>query len=52
MPTRPDQTHFELPAVVATLRDAGTLVLYGASGVLGAYAEFQQDMRTEAEGWV
>jgi hypothetical protein len=41
---RPGQQQFDLVAVAEALRDAGTMVLYGVSGVLGAYSEYQADM--------
>jgi len=30
--------------VAATLHNAGTLILYGVSGVLGEYEDYQADM--------
>ncbi|WP_149264390.1 hypothetical protein [Actinomadura sp. K4S16] len=45
VPARPEQQAFDFPAVAATLHNAGTLVLYGVSGVLDEYEEYQRDMR-------
>jgi hypothetical protein len=42
---RPEQQKFDLPEVATMLYDAGTLILYGVSGVLGDYADYQADMR-------
>ena len=41
---RPGQQQFDLVAVAEALRDAGTMVLDGVSGVLGAYSDYQADM--------
>ena len=41
VPARPKETQFDLPGTAETLNDAGTLILHGVSGVLGAYAEYQ-----------
>jgi hypothetical protein len=41
---RPGQQQFDLVAVAEALRDAGTMVLLGVSGVLGAYSDYQADM--------
>lgn len=41
---RPGQQQFDLVAVAEALRDAGTMVLHGVSGVLGAYSDYQADM--------
>lgn len=51
VPARPDQQHFDLVTLAATLNDVGTLVLHGVSGVLGAYAEYQAEMRRETGDW-
>ncbi|TMQ99253.1 hypothetical protein ETD83_18035 [Actinomadura soli] len=45
VPARPEQQAFNFPAVAATLHNAGTLILYGVSGVLGEYEDYQADMR-------
>lgn len=47
---RPGQQSFDIVAVAEALRDAGTMVLYGVSGVLGEYSEYQAEMRRDA-GW-
>jgi len=44
VPARPEQQAFDFPAVAATLHNAGTLILYGVSGVLGEYEDYQADM--------
>lgn len=41
---RPGEEQFDIAAVAEALRDAGTMVLYGVSGVLDAYSEYQADM--------
>jgi hypothetical protein len=41
---RPGQQQFDLVAVAEALRDAGTMVLDGVSGVLGSYSDYQADM--------
>ena len=41
---RPGQQHFDIVAVGEALRDAGTMLLYGLSGVLGVYSDWQDDM--------
>jgi hypothetical protein len=41
---RSGQQQFDLVAVAEALRDAGTMVLHGVSGVLGAYSDYQADM--------
>lgn len=41
---RPGQQQFDLVAVAEALSDAGTMVLYGVSGVLDAYSYYQSDM--------
>jgi hypothetical protein len=41
---RPGQQQFDLVAVAEALSDAGTMVLYGVSGVLDAYSDYQSDM--------
>jgi hypothetical protein len=41
---RPGQQQFDLVAVAEALRDAGTMVLDGVSGVLDAYSDYQADM--------
>ena len=41
---RPGQQQFDIVAVAEALRDAGTMVLHGVSGVLGAYSDYQADM--------
>lgn len=41
---RPGQEHFDIVAVAEALRDAGTMVLYGLSGVLDDYSAYQADM--------
>lgn len=43
-PVRPGQEHFDLVAVAAALHDAGTMLLYGVSGVLDVYSDYQADM--------
>jgi hypothetical protein len=47
VPARPDHKQFDLPTVAAALHNAGILVLYGVSGVLDQYREWQQWMRQE-----
>ena len=44
----PNQMHFDLVAVAEVLRDAATMVLFGVSGVLDQYAEWQRYMREQA----
>jgi hypothetical protein len=44
----PNEIHFDLIAVAEALRDAATMVLYGVSGVLDQYAEWQGYMREQA----
>ncbi|WP_146877336.1 hypothetical protein [Actinomadura madurae] len=52
VPARPEQQAFDFPAVAAALHNAGLLILYGVSGVLGDYEEYQRDMqRMYGEGW-
>ena len=46
---RPGQQHFDIAAVAEALREAGTMVLYGVSGVLDSYAEYQAEMRYYAD---
>jgi hypothetical protein len=41
---RPGQQQFDLAAVAEALHDAGTMVLGGVSGVLGAYSDYQADL--------
>jgi len=41
---RPGQQQFDLVAVAEALRDAGTMLLYGVSGVLDSYSDYQADM--------
>jgi hypothetical protein len=41
---RPGQQHFDIVAVAEPLREAGTMVLYGVSGVLDDYCAYQADM--------
>ncbi len=41
---RPGQQHFDIVAVAEALREAGTMVLYGVSGVLDDYSSNQADM--------
>jgi hypothetical protein len=48
---RPDQHHFDLGAVAATLQDAASLVLHGVSGVLEQCAEWQAEMLHEYGGY-
>ena len=43
-PVRPGQEHFDLVAVAEALHDAGTMLLYGVSGVLDVYSDYQADM--------
>ncbi|MEU8308968.1 hypothetical protein AB0C84_35940 [Actinomadura sp. NPDC048955] len=45
VPARPEQQAFDFPAVATALHNAGTLILYGVSGVLGEYEEYQRDMQ-------
>lgn len=45
-PVRPGQEHFDLVAVAEALHEAGTMVLYGVSGVLDDYSAYQADMAT------
>jgi hypothetical protein len=46
---RPRERQFDPPGTAETLYDAGTLILHGASGVFGAYAEYQAYLRQEAD---
>jgi hypothetical protein len=48
VPAGPKEMQFDLPGTAETLDDAGTLILHGVSGVLGAYAEYQAYLREEA----
>jgi hypothetical protein len=41
---RPGQQRFDIVAVAEALREAGTMVLYGVSGVLDEYSAYQADM--------
>jgi hypothetical protein len=41
---RPDQQEFDIVAVAEALSQAGTMLLYGVSGVLDAYTEYQSAM--------
>jgi hypothetical protein len=41
---RPGHQQFDLVAVAEALRDAGTIVLGGVSGVLSSYSDYQADM--------
>ena len=41
---RPGEQRFDIVAVAEALRDAGTMVLYGVSGVLDDYSAYQADM--------
>ena len=45
VPARSDQQCIDLPHIAQALRDAGTIVLYGVSGMLDDYREYQQAMR-------
>jgi hypothetical protein len=45
---RPGQQRFDILAVAEALSDAGTMVLYGVSGVLSEYSDYQADMRHDA----
>jgi hypothetical protein len=45
---RPGEQRFDIVAIAEALRDAGTMVLFGVSGVLGAYSDYQADMRHDA----
>jgi hypothetical protein len=45
---RPGEQHFDIVAVAEALREAGTMVLYGVSGVLGGYSDYQAEMRAAA----
>ena len=45
-PVRPGQEHFDLVAVAEALHEAGTMVLYGVSGVLDDYSAYHTDMAT------
>lgn len=42
--TRPGQQQFDIAAVSEALHHAGIMLLYGVSGVLDAYTEWQDDM--------
>ena len=46
---RPGQQRFDIVAVADALREAGTMVLHGVSGVLDSYAEYQAEMRSYAD---
>jgi hypothetical protein len=46
---RPGQQRFDIVAVAEALHEAGTIVLYGVSGVLGDYSDYQADMRYDAQ---
>lgn len=41
---RPGEQRFDIVAVAEALREAGTMVLYGVSGVLDDYSAYQADM--------
>lgn len=41
---RPGQQQFDLVAISEALHDAGTMLLYGVSGVLDSYSHYQADM--------
>jgi hypothetical protein len=45
---RPGEQRFDIVAVAEALRDAGTMVLYGVSGVLDEYSAYQAEMRHAA----
>jgi hypothetical protein len=45
---RPGEQRFDIVAVAEALRDAGTMVLHGLSGVLGDYSDYQAEMRNAA----
>jgi len=45
---RPGEQRFDIVAVAEALRDAGTMVLHGVSGVLGEYSDYQADLRHDA----
>jgi hypothetical protein len=45
---RPGEQRFDIVAVAEALREAGTMVLYGVSGVLDDYSSYQADMRSAA----
>jgi hypothetical protein len=45
---RPGEQRFDIVAVAEALRDAGTMLLDGVSGVLGDYSAYQEDMRHAA----
>ena len=42
---RPGEQRFDIVAVAEALREAGTMVLYGVSGVLDHYSAYQAEMR-------
>ena len=44
---RPDEVHFDLPAVATLLDEVATILLYGVPSVLDQYREFQQDMQDQ-----
>jgi hypothetical protein len=46
---RPGEQRFDIVAVAEALREAGTMVLYGLSGVLDVYSDYQADMRDAAD---
>ena len=46
---RPGEQRFDIVAVAEALHEAGTMVLYGVSGVLGDYSDYQADMRYDAQ---
>jgi hypothetical protein len=41
---RAGEERFDIVTVAEALRDTGTMVLYGVSGVLDAYSEYRADM--------
>jgi hypothetical protein len=45
---RPGEQRFDIVAVAEAMRDAGTMVLHGVSGVLDVYSDYQADMRHDA----
>ena len=47
-PVRPGEQRFDIVVVAEALHEAGTMVLYGVSGVLGDYSDYQADMRHDA----
>jgi hypothetical protein len=48
--TLPGEERFDIVAVAEALREAGTMVLYGVSGVLDDYSAYQADMRRSVVG--